>query len=159
MTPVADGTRKRLIGCALEVLASEGVDAVTVRRVARDAGISHGAPLRHFPNRTALLTALAATGYTRLTERLGSVPDGEPHERLAAACESYVDFARGGPALFELMFRPDMTALGTAAFARFRTYVPGSDLVAASLWAALRGLALRPDAAAVLAATLATYAS
>nr|WP_042194549.1 TetR/AcrR family transcriptional regulator [Kibdelosporangium sp. MJ126-NF4]CEL21399.1 Transcriptional regulator, TetR family [Kibdelosporangium sp. MJ126-NF4]CTQ96034.1 Transcriptional regulator, TetR family [Kibdelosporangium sp. MJ126-NF4] len=151
---MADGTRKRLIGCALEVLASEGVDAVTVRRVARDAGISHGAPLRHFPNRTALLSAVAAAGYTRLSERFDALPPGQ----LAAACESYVDFARGGPALFELMFRPDMTALGTAAFARFRAFVPGTDLVAASLWAALRGLALRPDAPAVLAVTLATHA-
>nr|WP_225955508.1 TetR/AcrR family transcriptional regulator [Kibdelosporangium phytohabitans] len=146
-----------MIGCALEVLASEGVDAVTVRRVARDAGISHGAPLRHFPNRAALLSAVAATGYTRLTERLDAVPEGEPRERLTAACESYVDFARGGPALFELMFRPDMTPLGTAAFARFRAFVPGPDLVAASLWAALRGLALRPDAHAVLAVTLAKH--
>lgn len=148
-----DGTRERLIACALDVLAGEGVDAVTVRRVARDAGISHGAPLRHFPNRTALLSAVARTGYERLEARLRAVPPG----RLADACESYVDFARAAPALFELMFRPDMTALGTAAHARFRAFVPGSDLVAASLWAALRGLALRPDAYAVLAVTLSAH--
>ena len=152
---MADGTRTRLIGCALDVLAHEGVDAVTVRRVARDAGISHGAPLRHFANRAALLSAMAAAGYARLEACFGAIP----RDRLADACESYVDFARGAPALFELMFRPDMTTLGTAAFARFRAFVPGSDLTAVSLWAALRGLALRPDAYAVLAVTLAAHST
>lgn len=150
---VTDSTRKRLIGCALEVLAHEGVDAVTLRRVARDAGISHGAPLRHFPNRAALLTAVASAGYVELDRRLRAVPPGQ----LTAACESFVDFARGGPALFELMFRPDMVPLGTAVFEQFRRFVPGPELKAASLWAALRGLALRPDASAVLAVTLDAY--
>ncbi|CAM3630252.1 TetR/AcrR family transcriptional regulator [Kibdelosporangium persicum] len=155
--PIGDSTRKRLIKCALKVLADEGVDAVTVRRIARDAGISHGAPLRHFPNRSALLSAIASTGYAELERRLRAVPPGEPRRRLTAACESYVDFARGGPALFELMFRSDMVPLGAAVFARFRQFVPGTDLVAASLWASLRGLALLPDADAVLAVTLAAY--
>lgn len=154
---MVDGTRKRLIGCALDVLAKEGVDAVTVRRVARDAGISHGAPLRHFANRSALLSAVATTGYAELSRRLRAVPPGEPRQRLTAACESYVDFARGSPALFELMFRPDMAPLGTAVFAQFRQFVPGSELAAAALWAALRGLALLPDADAVLAVTLAAH--
>jgi AcrR family transcriptional regulator len=153
VTPVVDSTRKRLIGCALDVLAHEGVDAVTVRRVARDAGISHGAPLRHFPNRTALLTAVASTGYAELARRLRAIPA----DQLTAACESYVDFARGGPALFELMFRQDMVSLGTAVFDQFRRFVPGSELKAVSLWAALRGLALLPDAYAVLAVTLDAY--
>ncbi|MCE7007244.1 TetR/AcrR family transcriptional regulator [Kibdelosporangium philippinense] len=144
-------TRKRLVDCALEVLAHDGVDAVTVRRVARDAGISHGAPLRHFPNRAALLSAVASTGYASLAQRLREA------EQLTAACESYVDFARGGPALFELMFRQDMAPLGTEVFEQFRRLVPGSELQAASLWAALRGLALLPDAYAVLAVTLEPY--
>jgi AcrR family transcriptional regulator len=148
---VASGTRKRLIGCALDVLAAEGLDAVTVRRVARAAGISHGAPLRHFPSRAALLSAVAATGYADLASRLGATT------QLAAACETYVDFARGNPALFELMFQREMISLGADVFERFRVLVPGSDLVATSLWASLRGLALLPDADAVLAVTLDAY--
>jgi AcrR family transcriptional regulator len=153
-------TRKRLISCALEVLANEGVDAVTVRRVARAAGISHGAPLRHFPSRAALLCAVAGTGFAELAARFGAVPEGESAQRVGAACESYVDFAHENPALFELMFRSDMADLGEDVSEQFRGMVrelPASDLVAASLWAALRGLALLPDADAVLEVTLDAY--
>jgi hypothetical protein len=95
-----------------------------------------------------------------LSTRFDAVPGGEPGERVMAACESYVDFARGNPALFELMFRSDMAALGEGVFEQFRRMVrglPASDLVAASLWAALRGLALLPDADAVLEVTLGVY--
>lgn len=157
---VVVSTRKRLVGCALEVLANEGVDAVTVRRVARAAGVSHGAPLRHFPTRAALLCAVAGIGFAELAARFGAVPDGAAAQRVRAACESYVDFVRGNPALFELMFRSDMVALGEGVSEQFRSMVrglPASDLVAASLWAALRGLALLPDADAVLAVTLDAY--
>lgn len=151
------GTRERLIACARDVLAADGVDAVTVRQIARAAGVSHGAPLRHFPNRTALLSAVAATGFAELSKRLAALEPGEPWDRLAAACESYVDFARGAPALFELMFRPDMAPLGAAVFAQFRGLVPAADVVATSLWASLRGLALLPDAHEILAVTLDVY--
>ena len=150
---VVVSTRRRLIGCALEVLASDGVDAVTVRRVARAAGISHGAPLRHFPSRAALLCAVAGTGFAQLTARFGALPEGDAAHLVRAACESYVDFARGNPALFELMFRSDMVELGQDVSEQFRSMVrnlPASDLVAASLWAALRGLALLPDADAAV---------
>ncbi|MET0235518.1 MAG: helix-turn-helix domain-containing protein [Kibdelosporangium sp.] len=159
---MATSTRKRLIDCALEVLAAEGVDAVTVRRVARAAGISHGAPLRHFPSRAALLSTVAATGFAELSTRLAlagadALAERAPGQRLTAVCESYVDFARGGPALFELMFQRAMASSGVAAFEQFRAFVPASDLVATALWAALRGLALSPDADALLAVTLAAY--
>lgn len=154
------GTRDRLIACARDLLAADGVEAVTVRRIARAAGVSHGAPLRHFPNRTALLSAVAATGFAELSNRLQALEPGEPRARLAAACESYVDFARGAPALFELMFRPGMAPLGAVVFTQFRclvTALPAADVVATSLWASLRGLALLPDAHDVLAATLDVY--
>ncbi len=144
-----DGTRQRLIACAVTVLAAEGVDAVTVRRVAREAGVSHGAPLRHFPNREALLSAVAATGFSRVGASIDAVPPGDPVVRLVSACQSYVDFGRAGPALCGLMSRyPD-----NSLFARFRSLVadvqatgwraaadPG--LLAASLWASLNGLVL-----------------
>ncbi|WP_209647932.1 TetR/AcrR family transcriptional regulator [Kibdelosporangium banguiense] len=153
-------TRRRLISCALEVLASEGVDAVTVRRVARAAGISHGAPLRHFPSRAALLGAVAGAGFGQLSARFAALPGGTANERVIAACESYVEFARSNPALFELMFRAELAAMGQEVFEQFRvlvTALPASDLVATSLWAALRGLALLPDVDAVLAVTLDAY--
>ncbi|MEA5358718.1 TetR/AcrR family transcriptional regulator [Amycolatopsis sp., V23-08] len=153
------GTRQRLIDTASELLAGEGVDAVTLRGIAKAAGVSHGAPLRHFSGRAELLSAVATRGYADLLARGDQLP-GSPRERLTAACHSYVDFALTNPAMFELMFRRDLVdttdpALSAAASGVFDTFavlvaaVPtplarsGADLrlVAASLWAALHGLA------------------
>jgi AcrR family transcriptional regulator len=154
------GTRQRLITTATELLTEEGVGAVTLRGIAKAAGVSHGAPLRHFSGRAELLSAVATEGFTELLDRRKRLPGGSPRERLTAACHSYVDFAVGHPAMFELMFRRDLInaddpALSAAASAVFDTFavlvaaVPtplarsGADLrlVAASLWAALHGLA------------------
>lgn len=154
------GTRQRLIDTASELLAGEGVDAVTLRGIAKAAGVSHGAPLRHFSGRAELLSAVATRGYADLLTRREALPGNSPRERLTAACHSYLDFALTNPAMFELMFRRDLVdaddpALSAAASAVFDTFavlvaaVPtrvarsGADLrlVAASLWAALHGLA------------------
>ena len=152
------GTRQRLITTASELLAEEGVGAVTLRAIAKAAGVSHGAPLRHFSGRAELLSAVATLGFTELFERRKRLPDGTPKERLTAACHSYVDFALGNPAMFELMFRrdlidpadPALAAASSAVFDEFAALVaavpdrhPGTDprLLAASLWAALHGLA------------------
>lgn len=125
-----DGTRERLITHALAVLEYEGIDAVTLRRVARESGVSHGAPLRHFENRAALLSAMAATGFTRLSERMAT---DEPR----GACRSYVDFANTCPALYALMFQLD--PMNKAVFDVFRELVP-AHVDAAALWASLYGL-------------------
>ncbi|MET0134283.1 MAG: TetR/AcrR family transcriptional regulator [Kibdelosporangium sp.] len=153
---MAAGTRQRLIDCALGLLAADGVEAVTLRQIARAAGISHGAPLRHFPSRAALLAAVAATGFAELCRRVDALPSGEPATRLAGACWSYVDFARSSPALFELMFRRDLLAGAApgsdAVFEQFQGLVAAVQasgwratadprLLAASLWASLYGLA------------------
>ncbi|TCO50630.1 TetR/AcrR family transcriptional regulator [Actinocrispum wychmicini] len=125
-----DGTRQRLIARALALLADEGVEAVTLRRVARDVGVSHGAPLRHFPNRAALLSAMAATGFSMLSERMAA-------GGLRATCQSYMDFARAEPALYALMFQLD--PMNTTVFGQFRARVP-AEVAAAPLWASLYGL-------------------
>lgn len=130
-----DRTRDRLVTHAIAVLETEGVDAVTIRRVAREAGISHGAPLRHFPTRADLLAAVAATGFVRLQGLLESAP-GVGRERLVAACRSYVEFARSAPALYDLMFRVcPMHQVTFRTFAELAQGVP-----AAPLWATLYGL-------------------
>lgn len=151
------GTRQRLITTASELLAGEGVGAVTLRGIAKAAGVSHGAPLRHFSGRAELLSAVATQGFTELLDRRTRLPDGSARERLTAACHSYVDFALRNPAMFELMFRrdlidpadPALASASSAVFDEFAALVTaagghgGTDprLVAASLWAALHGLA------------------
>jgi AcrR family transcriptional regulator len=178
------GTRQRLITTASELLAEEGVGAVTLRGIAKAAGVSHGAPLRHFSGRAELLSAVATLGFTRLLELRASLPDGGPRERLVAACHGYVDFAVGNPAMFELMFRrdlidpdePALAAVSSAVFDEFAALVAAVEghradprLVAASLWAALHGLAqlwlwgglagasFAPSPEAALAVTLDAY--
>lgn len=108
MLPSGD-LRDRLLQAAVELLDADGVDAVTIRAVARRAGVSHGAPRRHFPTRAQLLATVAQTGLADLDRRLAA-PDlpAEPRARLRAAALAYVDFARERPGLFELITRHDL---------------------------------------------------
>ncbi|GHF01099.1 TetR family transcriptional regulator [Amycolatopsis deserti] len=152
--------RQRLIDSAIAVLTSEGVEAVTLRRIAREAGVSHGAPLRHFAGRAELLAAVAASGFAELRDRAADLPDDSPQQRLLTACRRYLDFALANPAMFELMFRPDLidvrepelARLSNAVFEQFLDLVTqaqaggwrrgtASRPLAASLWASLHGLA------------------
>jgi AcrR family transcriptional regulator len=84
-----------------------GVQELSLRELAREVGVSHGAPRRHFPDRQALLDALAEAGYARLGAELRSAADaaGEEFEaRLQATAAAYVRFATRDAALLELMF-------------------------------------------------------
>jgi AcrR family transcriptional regulator len=154
------GPRERLIATAAALLAEEGVQAVTLRGIAKAAGVSHGAPLRHFAGRAHLLSAVATLGFVELRERGERLADAPPRERLMAACHGYLDFALGNPAMFELMFRHDLidacdrelARSNSAVFDLFADLVAdvqaqgwrdGTDprLIAASLWASLHGLA------------------
>lgn len=145
--------RRRLISSAVALLTDEGVEAVTLRRIARAAGLSHGAPLRHFAGRAELLSAVASEGFAELGA--ADLPEAGAQARLLAACRAYVEFAQRNPAMFELMFRHDLidtAELDQAVFTRFTKLVTDAQsagwrqgvdphTLAASLWAALHGLA------------------
>lgn len=145
--------RRRLISSAVALLADEGVEAVTLRRIAREAGVSHGAPLRHFAGRAELLSAVASEGFAELGE--ADLPAAGALARLVAACRAYLEFAQRNPAMFELMFRHDLidtAELDQEFFARLTKLVADAQAtgwrqgvdahtLAASLWAALHGLA------------------
>ncbi len=99
--------RTALLAQAERTVRERGVHALSLRELARDAGVSHGAPRRHFPDRQALLDALAEAGFARLGAELRSAVDGaggafEP--RLQATAAAYVRFATRDAALLELMF-------------------------------------------------------
>jgi AcrR family transcriptional regulator len=99
--------RTALLAQAQRTLRERGVQALSLRELARDAGVSHAAPRRHFPDRQALLDALALDGFERLGAALGHAVDGagdafEP--RLRATAAAYVRFAVHDAALLELMF-------------------------------------------------------
>jgi AcrR family transcriptional regulator len=99
--------RRTLLEQAERTLRERGVQALSLRELAREAGVSHSAPRRHFADRQALLDALAQDGFARLGETLRRAASrtGEDYEsRLRATAAAYVRFATRDPALLELMF-------------------------------------------------------
>ena len=99
--------RTALLEQAERTVRERGVQALSLRELAREAGVSHGAPRRHFPDRQALLDALAETGFARLGAELQAAADaaGEAFEpRMRATAAAYVRFATDDAALLELMF-------------------------------------------------------
>jgi AcrR family transcriptional regulator len=88
------------------VLAEDGPEAVRLRDLARRIGASHVAPAHHFGDRTGLLTAIAAEGFTLLAEALDEVwrRTGD----LIEVGVAYVRFGVEHRAHFEVMFRPDL---------------------------------------------------
>ncbi|MGW5362099.1 TetR/AcrR family transcriptional regulator [Actinopolymorpha pittospori] len=98
--------RRALLQVALEAIEEHGPTALSLRDLARRAGVSHAAPAHHFGDKSGLLTALAAQGYDLLAEEVTSAY--ETSGSLADAGAGYVRFAVDHPAHFEVMFRPDL---------------------------------------------------
>jgi AcrR family transcriptional regulator len=99
--------RTALLAQAERTVRERGVHDLSLRELAREVGVSHGAPRRHFPDRQALLDALAKAGFERLGAELQSAVDGAEQDfpaRLRATAAAYVRFATRDAALLELMF-------------------------------------------------------
>jgi AcrR family transcriptional regulator len=157
--------RSRLLDAALAVLAEEGVEGLTLRAIARRADVSHGAPLKHFPHRAALLSAVATIGFREMRRRADDAVAGCPGgvgavERLRTRARGYVSYALAHPAMFTLMFRHDLldphdrelSKVSLTCFEDLITLVhaaqkagwrPADDarLLTGALWSGLHGLA------------------
>ena len=98
--------RAALLARAETVLAESGVAGLSLRGLARDLGVSHAAPSRHFRDREAVLGALVTGGFTELNQRMQAAADavGTVQQRLAALGGAYLGYAVEHPALLELMF-------------------------------------------------------
>jgi AcrR family transcriptional regulator len=96
--------KNALLSAARAQLAERGPDNLSLRELARAAGVSPNAPYRHFEGRGALLAELATQGFLELGDALRSVPGATPEARLAASGVVYVDFVRANRALARLMF-------------------------------------------------------
>ncbi|WP_406371307.1 TetR/AcrR family transcriptional regulator [Streptomyces sp. NBC_01550] len=94
--------RRAVLTAALDVIRTEGPGALSLRDLARRAGVSHAAPAHHFKDRTGLLTAIAAEGYALFADALADAPD------LRERGVRYVRFATGHPAHFQVMFQPEL---------------------------------------------------
>jgi AcrR family transcriptional regulator len=99
--------REALLDQAQQTLRQRGVAALSLRELAREAGVSHAAPRRHFPDRQALLDALALAGFDRLGSDLRAAVEEAPTDfpaQLRAADRAYIEFATEDANLLELMF-------------------------------------------------------
>src|SRR5918996_402962 len=99
--------REALLESAERTLSERGAGDLSLRALAREAGVSHAAPRRHFVDKQALLDALAEDGFKRLgreLERSMAAAGGSLGEQLAAFARAYVRFATRHAALLELMF-------------------------------------------------------
>jgi AcrR family transcriptional regulator len=118
--------RAALLDAAESGLRERGADQLSLRDLAREIGVSHAAPRRHFPDRQALLDALAETGFARLDTALRIALAGTADDfpsRVLATMTAYTRFATENAALLELMYtskhRPGATQIVKAAEAPF----------------------------------------
>ena len=162
MTATPPSPRERLLTAARRVVARDGLAGLTLRAIAREAGVSHGAPLRHFPTLASLLAALSAEGFGELVAAVAAAIDGvdRPRDRIAAAGHGYVRFALAEPGVYTVMFRPDLVdttdaryvEAGLASFQQLAGLVADAqadgwhpdvprDRLTVVLWANVHGLA------------------
>lgn len=121
--------RRALLDAALALVAEGELEALTLRAVARRAGVSPGAPYHHFADKTALLAEVAREGFEALGEEQAAARGPDPGARLAAMAAAYVRFARAHATHYAVMFAvppdrvegPGADALQAAARGTFAT--------------------------------------
>jgi AcrR family transcriptional regulator len=126
-TPYHHGAlHEALLQAAERVLERDGLAGLTLRAVAREAGVSHAAPTHHFGDLTGLLSELAAIGFRRFNAAMIAAGESEtlPLMKAMARAKAYVAYAQARPGMYGLMFRTerlDMTrpSLHEAATASF----------------------------------------
>jgi AcrR family transcriptional regulator len=115
--------RDAVLERAAQVIAEHGVEAVSLRALARDLGVSHAAPARHFADRRALLCELAKEGFRRSVSamNLGAQAAGDdPVARYRALGRSYVRFACENPAYFRATTHPEVRTQDDEEFQQVR---------------------------------------
>jgi AcrR family transcriptional regulator len=126
-TPYHHGAlHEALLKAAEKVLERDGLQGLTLRAVAREAGVSHAAPTHHFGDLTGLVSELAAIGFRQFNVAMAAAGTSDPSalEKALAKAKAYVAYARAHPGMYGLMFRNerlDMTrpSLHEAAHAAF----------------------------------------
>lgn len=147
--------RAACVRAAMELLEEGGEASLSLRAVARRAGVSPTAPYRHYADREALVSAVAVVGFRELAGQLTAAhPSPSTPRQLARVAIAYVQFALERPALFRIMFGEpcapdnDERAAATAALslyvreiARRGFPLADADALATAIWALVHGLA------------------
>jgi len=142
-------SRDRLVSAGVTLLERDGLAALTLRRIATAAGVSHGAPRHHFPTYAGLLAAIARTGIDDLGAELARAWQEPGDQALRTAAHTYLDFARRRPEMFELIVRHDLLAgaggdlrsITGQWFVRLVELVGDTDR-ALAIWSGVHGLAV-----------------
>lgn len=108
--------RRALLSAAVATISETGPAAVSLRELARRAGVSHAAPQHHFGDKAGLLTAVAQEGFELLAGALAAA-GGD----LLEVGVAYVSFATGHPAHFQVMFQPALYHADDPALAAARS--------------------------------------
>ncbi len=158
--PPDDALRDRLVRVGAELLRTESPGSLSLREIARRAGVSHGAPRRYFPTHLSLLSAIARSGFADFSEQVTAalrVSPEDPRSKIKTIAFLYVRFAATNRSMFELMFRHDVLSSGgelglrdaslplfrllTDLVAAARPARTAPQVTAAAIWAALHGTA------------------
>jgi len=154
--------KNALIKAGIQILSKEGLGGLSLRRVAKKAGVSHTAPYAHFADKQALIAAISTEGYHLLYEQLASAVEtnqGNPQNMLIEVGWAYVQFALKDPELFKVMFSgvieqekdyPDFREISQKNFqllvGRVKNYQETgllapepADMVAVRLWSLVHG--------------------
>jgi AcrR family transcriptional regulator len=154
--------KNALIAAGADILSKEGVSALSLRKVAQKAGVSHAAPYAHFADKQALIAAISTEGYKKLYEQIALAADqyrSEPLRRFVEASWAYVQFALDEPDQFKVTLsgmiekEQDYPAFVETAKQTFGLVVEvveqcqqagilrqgASDLTAVSVWALIHG--------------------
>lgn len=149
--------RQTLIATALTALEADGGKPLSLRELARRAGVSPAAPYRHFTDLAALNRAVATDGFKRFRAAMEAAREEHiaPREQLVSMSDAYVKFALKTPQLFRLMFSagvgadedPTLRAAGQAAYGTLAAVAgrldPDAPAEAAlEAWAFVHGLAM-----------------
>ena len=100
--------RMELLREGLALLDTQGIESVTIRAVARNAGVAHSAPANHFPNRQAMLTAIAAIAFADLADlTVAAITDlaDKPEQAIQAFAEACFQFAFDTPNRYQLLWQ------------------------------------------------------
>lgn len=152
--------RQALVEAGIELLKDGGLEALSLRKCAARAGVSHAAPAHHFDGVDGLRVAIAEEGFVRFRQRMLDFADAAeqtPRGRLHGICEGYLAFAREDPALYDLIFSfratsrliEEMQVNSAPAYQVLRDTCaplvpPGADplVIETQVWSLVHGFAL-----------------
>lgn len=102
--------RETLVEAALDILANEGIEALSLRSIARKSDVSQAAPYSHFKSKKDLISTVAEAGFQKLALKMADDASGayDVNNRINKLVLSYINFAKENKPLFKLMFSNDV---------------------------------------------------